>query len=262
VSERRPTLAVFKLASCDGCQVTLFNLGAALLELEERFAVTSFLEATSRAAPGPWDVALVEGSITTADDAERIRQIRERTGSLIALGACAAGGGIQALRNGADVEEWKRAVYPRPAQLQGVLPTSTPLEDHVRVDARIDGCPPSGAQVLRVLTRALLGARPDLPGASVCMECKRRGIACVLVTRRVPCLGPITRAGCGALCPALGRDCYGCFGPQEDPNVDALARELRARGFSASDVVRRLRGIYGSRPAFREAAERLERGHG
>jgi len=170
VSPPRPRLAVFKFASCDGCQVAIFNLDAALLELSERFDVTCFSEASSRLEPGPWEIALVEGSITTAEDVERIRAIREQSATLVALGACATSGGIQALRNHADVEEWKRHVYPRPDLLE-VLPTSTPLAEHVRVDAQIQGCTPSREQVLRVLTRALLGARPDLPGSSVCMEC-------------------------------------------------------------------------------------------
>jgi sulfhydrogenase subunit delta len=259
VSDPRPTLAVFKFASCDGCQVAIFNLDAALFELAERFDVTCFSEATSRLEPGPWDVALVEGSITTAEDAERIRAIRAQSRTLVALGACATSGGIQALRNRADVEAWKRSVYPQP-ELIDALPTSTALAEHVRVDAQLEGCPPSREQVLRVLTRALLGARPDLPGASVCMECKRRGNPCVLVTRRVPCLGPVTRAGCGALCPSLGRDCYACFGPSEDANVDALARWFLGLGLPARDVARRLRGIYSARPEFRDAADRVERG--
>jgi coenzyme F420-reducing hydrogenase gamma subunit len=252
---------VFKFASCDGCQVTLFNLGPALLELADRFEIAYFLEATRREDAGPWDVALVEGSITTPADAERIRAIREQSRTLVALGACATSGGIQALRNGADVDEWKRHVYPRPEQLD-VLATSTPMADHVRVDARIEGCPPNPGQVLRVLTRALLGARADLPGASVCMECKRSGHACVLVTRAVPCLGPVTRAGCGALCPSIGRDCYGCFGPSDDPNVDALVQRFRELGLPPREIERRLLGIHSARPELREAAARLGRSDG
>ena len=261
MSGTRPRLAVFKFASCDGCQLSILNLEEELLELAQRFEVAHFLEASSRVSEGPWDVALVEGSITTAADAERIQRVREQAHTLITIGVCATSGGIQALRNLAQVEEWKRHVYPRPDWIDA-LATSTPISDHVRVDAQIEGCPVNPRQVLRVLTRALLGARSDLPGASVCMECKRRGNPCVLVTRGVPCLGPITRAGCGALCPSLGRDCYACFGPSEDPNVDALAARLRSLGLPAAEVARRLRGVAGWRPELREAAERLERGGG
>jgi coenzyme F420-reducing hydrogenase gamma subunit len=253
----RPRLAVFKFASCDGCQLQLLNLEHELLALAERFEIAHFLEASSRAQDGPYDVTLVEGSITTPADVQRIRQVREQATTLISIGACATSGGIQHLRNQADVEDWKRQVYPRPEWIE-TLATSTPISEHVRVDHEIQGCPVNGDQVLRVLTRALLGAAPDLPGASVCMECKRQGNVCVVVARGLPCMGPVTRAGCGALCPSLGRDCYACFGPSEDPNPEALARGLRGLGLSARDVARRFRGINGHRRDFRTLADRLE----
>lgn len=253
----RPRLGVFKFASCDGCQLSLLNLEDELLLLSERVEIAHFLEATSRVDEGPLDVALVEGSVTTAHDVERIRAVRERTAVLVTIGACATSGGIQALRNLADVEEWKAHVYPHPEWISA-LPTSTPISDHVKVDHQIQGCPVNGTQVLRVLGRLLLGAAPDLPVASVCMECKRRGNPCVIVTRGIPCLGPVTRAGCGALCPSLGRDCYACFGPAADPNPLSLVRSFEAAGMSQADAARRLRGINGWRREFRELADRLE----
>jgi coenzyme F420-reducing hydrogenase gamma subunit len=250
----RPRLAVFKFASCDGCQLQILNLEDELLLLAERVEIAHFLEASSRTLPGPWDVALVEGSITTPADAERIQRIREQTRTLVTIGACATAGGIQSLRNWADVAEWKRHVYPEPGWLE-VLPTSTPISAHVKVDHEIHGCPVSEQQVLRVLLRALLGAAPDLPSHSVCMECKRRGTVCVVVAKGIPCMGPVTRAGCGAICPALGRDCYACFGPADDPNVPALARRFESLGLAERDVRRRFRGITGSQPAFRTFTE-------
>lgn len=260
----RPKLAVFKFASCDGCQLSILNLEDELLALTERVEVAHFLEASSRVdRDGPWDVTLVEGSVTTPEDAARVREIRARSATLIAIGACATSGGIQALRNRADVEEWKAHVYPRPEWIEA-LPHSTAISDHVKVDAAIQGCPVDSAQVLRVLVRALLGTQPDLPVASVCLECKRRGNPCVLVTRGVPCLGPMTRAGCGAICPALGRDCYGCFGPTDDPNPASLVRLFEASGLSRADAVRRLRHVNGWRPELRclaDALEGLEPGH-
>jgi coenzyme F420-reducing hydrogenase gamma subunit len=253
----RPRLAVFKFASCDGCQLTLLNLEDDLLALSERFEWAFFLEATSRRDEGPWDVALVEGSVTTAADTQRIRWIRERTRTLIAIGACATSGGIQALRNTADVEEWKSHVYPHPEWID-TLAHSTPLSEHVGVDAELQGCPIDRGQLLRVLARALLGARPELSGASVCTECKRAGNVCVLVARSMPCMGPITRAGCGAICPAMGRECYACFGPSVDPNAAALMRRFEDLGVPRRDAVRRLRGINGWRREFREIADALE----
>lgn len=257
-SQRRPKLAVFKFASCDGCQLSILNLEDELLALAEKVEVANFLEASSRVdAEGPWDVTLVEGSITTAHDAERIRGIRARSGTLITIGACATSGGIQALRNRADVEAWKAQVYPHPEWVDA-LARSTPIAEHVKVDAEIQGCPVNPQQVLRVLVRALLGTSPDLPVASVCLECKRRGHPCVLVTRGVPCLGPVTRAGCGAICPFLGRDCYGCFGPAVDPNPASLVRHFEAAGLPRTDAVRRLRHINGWRPELRALADALE----
>jgi len=256
----RPKLAVFKFASCDGCQVSILNLDEEFLALSERVEIAFFLEATSHVDPGPYDVALVEGSITTPSDAERIVRIREQALTLITIGACATSGGIQALRNGADAELWKRQVYPHPEWVEA-LATSTPISEHVRVDAEIQGCPVNKSQVLRVLVRALLGATSDLPSGSVCMECKRAGHPCVIVTKAAPCMGPVTRAGCGALCPSLGRDCYACFGPSDATNVEALADQLMRAGLSRRDMALRLRGVAGWRREFRELADRLEARH-
>ncbi len=255
---KRPRLAVFKFASCDGCQVSILNLEDELIELAERFEIAHFLEASSRVEPGPWDIALVEGSITTPEDAERIKRIRAEAGTLITIGACATAGGIQALRNVADVEEMKRHVYPHPEWI-ATLETSTPISSHVKVDHEIHGCPVDKHQVLRVLTRALLGATPDLPGASVCLECKRAGNVCVMVAKGIPCMGPVTRAGCGAICPAMGRDCYACFGPADDPNPESLAHQFQTMGVYAHDVARRFRGTNGWSPEFRRVADRMEK---
>ena len=250
-------LAVFKLASCDGCQLQLLNLEDELLALAERVEIAHFLEATSRILPGPYDVALVEGSVSTPQDADRIRQIRAESKVLITIGACATSGGVQALRNWADSEDWQRRVYPEPGWL-ALLPTSTPVAEHVAVDYEIHGCPIDRGQLLRVLLGALRGATPDLPGHSVCIECKRSGAVCVLVARGVPCMGPVTRTGCGALCPSHGRDCYACFGPMEQPNAPALERRFTELGEDRRSVQRRFRGITGWQDPFRAVSERAE----
>jgi coenzyme F420-reducing hydrogenase gamma subunit len=253
----RPRLAVFKFASCSGCQLQILNLEQELLLLAERFEIAHFPEASSREAPGPFDVALVEGSVTTPADHARLRRIREQTRTLVTIGACATAGGIQWLRSRGDVEEWKAHVYPEPHRLS-VLATSTAVAEHVKVDHEIHGCPVDSGQVLRVLLRALLGTTPDLPGHSVCMECKRSGHACVTVARGVPCMGPVTRAGCGALCPSLGRGCYACFGPAEGSNPAALARRFEELGMPRRDVVRSFRGITGQEAPFRDCADALD----
>lgn len=247
-------LGVFKFASCDGCQLQILNVLDELLLGQEGLDVAFFPEASSRAEPGPYDLAFVEGSITTAEDAERIRRLRQETETLVTIGACATAGGIQSLRNWADVEQWKRAVYPEPGWL-AVLPTSTPISAHVKVDAEIHGCPVNEEQVLRLIARARLDGGADLPAHSVCMECKRRGQVCVLVARGTPCMGPVTRTGCGAICPGLDRGCYACFGPMDDPNPASLARRFEILGLDPREVWRRFRGITGFQPAFRRFTE-------
>ena len=262
----RPRLAVFKFASCDGCQLTVLNLEDDLLALGEALDIVYFPEASSGMKDGPYDIALVEGSITTPEDAIRILALRKQTTMLITIGACATAGGIQALRNWADVESFKRVVYPSPQYIQS-LSTSTPISEHVHVDFELWGCPIDKGQLLRVITDLLAGVRPRLSADSVCMECKRRGNVCVMVAKGIPCLGPVTRTGCGAICPSMGRDCYGCFGPTEGartgpglpPNTGSLARQFNeGLNLIPVEVLRRFRGINGAVESFRQESEAWE----
>jgi coenzyme F420-reducing hydrogenase gamma subunit len=227
----RPSLAVWKFASCDGCQLALLSCEDELLQLAETVHIVHFLEASSASGEGPYDVSLVEGSITTEEDIERIRSVRERSRVLITIGACATAGGIQALRNVSDVDEYRALVYARPDYVR-TLATSTPIAAHVRVDHELRGCPIDRGQLLEMLGALLAGRRPAIPVHSVCQECKLRGTTCVLVARGTPCLGPVTQAGCGAICPAYGRGCYGCFGPMPGGNTAGLEPALRAAGMT------------------------------
>ncbi|WP_236046674.1 oxidoreductase [Paractinoplanes ovalisporus] len=245
------TLAVWKFASCDGCQLSLLDCEDELLAVAGRVEIAHFLEATRAVEPGPYDVSLVEGSITTPEDAERIRHVREMSRVLVTLGACATAGGVQALRNFADIDEFRSVVYARPDYVS-TLATSTPIAAHVDVDYELHGCPIDRRQLLDLITSLLLGRRPDLPGHSVCFECKRRGSVCVVVAHGTPCLGPVTRAGCGAICPAYQRGCFGCFGPAETPNAAAQAGLLRATGMAEDDVVRAYRTYNAADPTFIE----------
>ena len=258
----RPKLAVWKFASCDGCQLTLLNCEDELLALAGTeggaVEIAYFPEATRAMDEGPYDLSLVEGSITTAEDAERIRRVRRESKTLVTIGACATAGGIQAIRNFRDVQSMVEAVYPSP-DLVDTLETSTPISEHVEVDFELRGCPIDRAQLLELLTALLHGRRPALPTHSVCFECKSRGAVCVMVARGTPCLGPVTQAGCGALCPACGRGCYGCFGPKETPNTEALARRWRELGVESGDLVRSFRTFNAHAPAFRKESERHER---
>lgn len=266
---QKPILAVLKFASCDGCQLSILNLEEDLLALGQALDIAYFPEASSDMNPGPYDIALVEGSITTAEDAHRILAVRQQTKVLITIGACATAGGIQALRNWTNVEAFKQAVYPSPQYIQS-LRTSTPISEHVRVDFELWGCPIDKGQLLRVITDFAAGVQPRLPADSVCLECKRRGNVCVLVAKGLPCLGPVTRTGCGAICPSMGRDCYGCFGPSEGarkgpglpPNTASLARHFHGElQLIPIEVMRRFRGINGYAPPFRLESNAWENKH-
>jgi len=238
VSEpRRPTLAVWKFASCDGCQLSLLDCEDELLALTGEVEIAYFLEATSYEGKGPYDLSLVEGSVTTAHDAERIKHVRKMSRKLVTIGACATAGGVQALKNYADVDDFIRAVYASPEYIS-TLETSTAISAHVPVDYELNGCPINKHQLIEVITASLHGRRPNIPSSSVCMECKRRGTVCVTVAHGTPCLGPVTHAGCGALCPAYNRGCYGCFGPMDTPNTASLTRRLEALGMGDRAVER------------------------
>ncbi|MGD0742696.1 MAG: oxidoreductase [Acidimicrobiales bacterium] len=236
----RPTLAVWKFASCDGCQLGILDLEDELLALVGAVQVASFTEMTSAVIDGPYDVSLVEGSITTADDADRILAVREASGLLVTIGACATAGGIQALRNYADVGQYTSTVYAHPEYIS-TLAESSPISAYVKVDLELRGCPINRYQLVEVVTALLAGRRPVIPGYSVCEECKTAGNLCVLVAHGTPCLGPVTRAGCGALCPAVNRGCYGCFGPANTTNTGSLAGRLADLGTSERGISRLFR---------------------
>jgi coenzyme F420-reducing hydrogenase gamma subunit len=240
MNEHRPTLAVWKFASCDGCQLSLLDCEDELLAVADRVAISHFPEATSTMVDGPYDVSLVEGSITTAHDAERIQEIRRQSGLLVTIGACATAGGIQALRNGADIAEFTSIVYAHPEYIS-TLATSTPIADHVAVDLELRGCPIDRRQLIATIAALLNRHVLRLPTTSVCTECKAASTACVMVAKGTACLGPITQAGCGALCPSYHRGCYGCFGPMEQPNIAALQRRLRRLGVEPDAIERLMR---------------------
>lgn len=251
----RAKLAVWKFASCDGCQLTLLNCEDELLAVAGEVEIAYFPEATRGMVAGPYDLSLVEGSVTTAADAERIQQVRQASRRLVTIGACATAGGIQALRNFADVTEFTQAVYAHPDYIS-TLATSTPISAHVPVDFELHGCPIDQGQLVEVLAAFIQDRKPHIPGHSVCVECKRRGTVCVMVADGTPCLGPVTHAGCGALCPAYGRGCYGCFGPQDLTNTAWLARRFAELGAGERDVHRVYRTFNAASEAFLAESER------
>jgi coenzyme F420-reducing hydrogenase gamma subunit len=256
----KPRVAVHKFSSCDGCQLAFLNLGEDLLVLADRVDLVHFAEAGPLDADTEVDIAFVEGSVSTPEDLERIQHIRAHSRMLIAIGACATAGGIQGLRNGVFDTTWMTQIYSHPEAITS-LERSTPIATHVKVDFELWGCPVSGPQMLAVVNSLLLGVAPRDNADKVCTECKRQGYSCVMVTHGVPCMGPVTRAGCGALCPSLGRDCYGCYGPAENPNTDALASQLACLGLDPVAIVQRFQSINSQAPVFLAAADKI-RMHG
>jgi coenzyme F420-reducing hydrogenase gamma subunit len=254
----RPKLAVWKFSSCDGCQLSLLDCEDELLAVAGAVEIAYFPEASRAVAKGPYDLSLVEGSITTPHDAERIHHVRRMSKVLVTIGACATAGGIQALRNFKDVKDFIAAVYPSPDFIE-TLNKSTPIADHIAVDFELRGCPIDKHQLIEVISAFLHGRKPITPPHSVCMECKRRGTVCVMVARGTPCLGPVTHAGCGAICPSYNRGCYGCFGPKETPNTESLTQQWTTLGVSDPDIVRALRGFNAYADAFRKESEAHER---
>ncbi len=250
---RRRRLAVFKFASCDGCQLSLLDCEDELLALADALEVAYFRQASGATVRGPYDLALVEGSISTPRDKQRIREVRAASRFLVTIGACATAGGIQALRNFGDVRDFAALVYAKPDYI-ATLATSKAIADHVPVDFELQGCPINKAQLLEVISAFINGQRPQAAAYSVCLECKRRGTVCVMVARGIPCLGPVTHAGCGAICPAYDRACYGCYGPSEAPNVASLMGAWGQAGASAEQMVRALRTFNANAPLLRAAS--------
>jgi sulfhydrogenase subunit delta len=254
-AQRKPRLAVWKFASCDGCQLSVLDCEDELLAIAGAVDIAYFKEATRGEIRGRYDLSLVEGSITTPHDAERIHEVRRRSRALVTIGACATSGGIQALRNFADVKEYAAVVYARPDYIE-TLATSTPIAEHVPVDFELRGCPISKRQLLEVISAFLVGRRPVTSPHSVCVECKIKGNVCVMVAHGTPCLGPVTHAGCGAICPSYDRGCYGCYGPKETPNAPALSRWVIGLGMDARAVQRVYRNFNANAPEFRAESER------
>ena len=253
-AKRKPKLAVWKFSSCDGCQLSLLDCEDELLAVADSVQIAYFLEATRVEIKGPYDISLVEGSITTPHDAERIHKIRRQSKTLVTIGACATAGGIQALRNFADVNDFVSAVYAHPEYIEA-LGKSTPISDHVTVDFELRGCPVSKEQLLEVLSAFLNGRRPVTPPHCLCLDCKRKGYVCVMVAHGTPCLGPVTQTGCGAICPSFGRGCYGCFGPMESPNTKVLSECWTALGVEPRGLVRAYRGFNAFAEPFRRESE-------
>lgn len=249
---QKPKMGVYKFTSDDGCQLAFLNAGESLLTLTELVDIVHFAEAGAVDLDAKVDIAFIEGSISTPDELERIKKIRNNSQYLITIGACATAGGLQALRNFVDVGEWMSSIYASP-EFISTLKTSTAIAEHVRVDLEIWGCPVTTKQVLDAIRALLFGVHPAIKRDAVCMECKRQNNVCVLVAKGEPCMGPVTQTGCGALCPSVGRACYACFGPNENPNSNSLGRWFEGFGLLPGKIARLFLHINNQAPAFLKA---------
>ncbi|MDT8453210.1 MAG: sulfhydrogenase subunit delta [Gammaproteobacteria bacterium] len=249
MSHNKPAIAVHKFSSCDGCQLALLNLGESLLTLSSMVDILHFAEAGPVDENAKVDIAIIEGSISTTDDIERINRIRDNSTLVMTIGACATAGGLQALRNMADTQQWIADIYANPAVIKS-LEKSTAIKKHIKVDLELWGCPVSKREIVNAIRALLFGVLPEEKNEKICMECKRQQNMCVMVTKNEPCMGPVTRTGCGALCPSVGRDCYGCYGPAENPNTQAMANRLEGLGLIKDEVARRFLFINNGAEAF------------
>lgn len=234
----KPKIAVHKFSSCDGCQLAFLNAGEGLITLTGIVDIVHFAEAGFLDEQAQVDIAFVEGSISAPHELTRIKQVRETSQYLITIGACATAGGLQALRNMHNAGEWIEGVYAQPQYID-LLTESTPIREHVKVDLELWGCPVNTRQVLTAVRSLLFGVAPVEEADKVCLECKRQQNVCVLVAKGEPCLGPVTRTGCGAICPHVGRDCYACYGPAETVNTASLANRFEGLGLQPEAIARR-----------------------
>jgi len=260
ITNTKPTVAVYKFTSCDGCQLAILNLEEELLTLAELIDIKHFAEAGILDEAADVDITFIEGSISTPREMEQIKKIREQSKYLIAMGTCATSGGVQALRNMNDGQAWIDAIYASPEHIES-LTTSTPLADHVRIDLELWGCPVNGRQITAAVRALLFGVLPRIEHDKVCLECKRSQAVCVMVSRGEPCMGPVTNTGCGALCPQFGRSCYACYGPAENPNPNALANRFEGLGMTANEISRNFLFINNNAPVFHAIGEKYRDPH-
>ena len=233
---KKQRVGIFKLTSCSGCQLSILNMEDELLSIIDLFNIAYFREATDNELKGEFDISFVEGSISTDWQKKEIIDIRWRSRALVTIGACATSGGLQALRNWSSLEGYKKYVYQSPEAINA-LSTSTPVSDHVYVDYELWGCPISTHALSETLVSFILDRKPVIRKYSVCMDCKKKGIPCLLVSKGEPCLGPITLTGCGAICPSIDRPCYGCFGPKENGNIESLLRIFKNMGITQQECI-------------------------
>ena len=255
---KKPRLAVIKMSSCDGCQLSLLDAEDKLLELLGEIELAFFPEASRKMLKGPYDITLIEGSITTPANVEEVRQIRKESKYLISIGACATAGGIQALRNWKDVKEFTKIVYATPEYIS-TLDRSMPISSFVKVDFELKGCPVNKYQIIELISALLNKRKPNISSNSLCLECKIQGRVCVMAASGTACMGPVTDTGCGVICPSYYRGCYGCFGPMDSTNTASIAKWFKKLGKSNFEIMSLFRNFNAYAEPFRKESEAHEK---
>jgi sulfhydrogenase subunit delta len=231
----KPKIAIFDFACCEGCQLQIVNLEEGILDLLGVADVVEWREGMSEKSD-EYDIAIIEGSITRAEDEERLKKIRERAKILIAIGACATTGGVNKLKNNFDLNEVKECVYGKDASKPHLNTALTKaVHEVVKVDFKVHGCPMHRSEFIYAVKSFLQGKQPETPEYPVCVECKANGNPCLWDYGQI-CLGPITRAGCEARCPTNGFRCFGCRGYIDNPNVEAAKDVIQKHNLNVEDL--------------------------
>lgn len=220
----KPRIAIYDFTDCEGCEVKLVSLREKLLLLENKVDIVNWRLGQERFEPGPYDITIIEGTPITQYEINLLKDLRENSKILIALGACAALGGVPAIMPEKDRKMWYEKIYSSQYHPKGV--DALPLSAHVKVDFSIHGCPVDEEQVVKAVEELLSGKMPSYRGYSTCFECKQAGNKCRIAEEDKPCLGPITQGGCRAICVSGGSPCFGCFGIREEANIPAMIKTL------------------------------------
>ncbi len=231
----KPKVAIFDFACCEGCQLQIVNLEEEILDLISLVEPVEWREAMSEQSE-EYDIAFIEGSITRAADEKRIKEIRARAKVLVALGACATIGGVNKIKNRFEMDEVRECAYGEDGMMPHLdtYPTKA-VDEVVKVDCHIHGCPIEHEEFAYIVRCLALGKTPEIPNYPVCVECKLKENVCRFEYDEI-CLGPITRAGCGAVCPTGSAWCFGCRGLVDNPNVNAARDVLDKYGKTVDDL--------------------------
>jgi sulfhydrogenase subunit delta len=251
---KKHRLGVFKYSCCAGCEFQLLYFQKYILETFEHMEVVFLKMAQSGGIEeGPFDLALIEGAITQAEQADQLKRVRKNSRWLLPIGSCAVNGGVPTIKNHTPELQIEDRVYQDVTSIHSIK--AQPIDAYVQVDGYIKGCPIGQRDLIEATLSLVLGKKPSFFNYAVCVECKLKKNLCVLVERNEPCMGPVTNAGCGALCPSYGRACYGCWGPMEDANARALARQFEKMGLSPQEIFCRFTQYASPKAEFRRGAE-------